>query len=352
VIDFRYHLVSIVAVFLALAIGIVLGSTELQGSALDALTRTSNSLKTDLAAAYTERDNYQTQASAGAQFAQSSEAVLLNNLLAGRKILLITEPGAQGSVVSGIKQAATDAGATVTGQISLQPQFNDTSLSTQSNLQSLNATASKNDGISLVTSGNPSTLGQQQAIQLLAAGTLVTSATAVPALAQADAQTLINDYAAAGYLSVPQAPSGTATLAVVVTPQSPPSDGGSDPANQVLVAIAQQLATDSAATAVAGNTSGSGSGSAMSVLRSSSAGGQVSTIDDADTTIGQIATIQALAAQLAGGKPGSYGVDGATNGYSPDPAPTPAATATVTPATTPSPGATKHGDSKNKGKKK
>jgi hypothetical protein len=29
VIDFRYHLLSIVAVFLALAIGIVLGSTEL-----------------------------------------------------------------------------------------------------------------------------------------------------------------------------------------------------------------------------------------------------------------------------------------------------------------------------------
>ena len=36
-IDFRYHLVSIVAVFLALAIGIVLGSTELQGGTLDVL---------------------------------------------------------------------------------------------------------------------------------------------------------------------------------------------------------------------------------------------------------------------------------------------------------------------------
>ena len=35
-IDFRYHLVSIVAVFLALAIGIVLGSTELRGGTLDA----------------------------------------------------------------------------------------------------------------------------------------------------------------------------------------------------------------------------------------------------------------------------------------------------------------------------
>ena len=39
-IDFRYHLVSIVAVFLALAIGIVLGSTELQGPADNFLNRT------------------------------------------------------------------------------------------------------------------------------------------------------------------------------------------------------------------------------------------------------------------------------------------------------------------------
>ena len=38
-IDFRYHLVSIVAVFLALAIGIVLGSTELQGTTLDVAAR-------------------------------------------------------------------------------------------------------------------------------------------------------------------------------------------------------------------------------------------------------------------------------------------------------------------------
>ena len=39
-IDFRYHLVSIVAVFLALAIGIVLGSTELQGPTYNLLNQT------------------------------------------------------------------------------------------------------------------------------------------------------------------------------------------------------------------------------------------------------------------------------------------------------------------------
>ena len=55
-IDFRYHLVSIVAVFLALAIGIVLGSTELQGSTIDGLRTVSNSLRSQLSAVSAERD--------------------------------------------------------------------------------------------------------------------------------------------------------------------------------------------------------------------------------------------------------------------------------------------------------
>ena len=37
-IDFRYHLVSIVSIFLALAVGIVLGAGPLQGQIGDTLT--------------------------------------------------------------------------------------------------------------------------------------------------------------------------------------------------------------------------------------------------------------------------------------------------------------------------
>ena len=47
-IDFRYHLVSIVAVFLALAIGIVLGSTELQGPTYNLLNQTTAKLQNEL----------------------------------------------------------------------------------------------------------------------------------------------------------------------------------------------------------------------------------------------------------------------------------------------------------------
>ena len=61
-IDFRYHLVSIVAVFLALAIGIVLGATQLQRQTVDVLQSTSNSLRNQLSAASAERDSYQAQA--------------------------------------------------------------------------------------------------------------------------------------------------------------------------------------------------------------------------------------------------------------------------------------------------
>jgi len=227
-IDFRYHLVSIVAVFLALAIGIVLGSTELQGNTIDALRATSNSLSRQLSAAGAQRDAYQAQAGAEDQYLQSAEPRLLARLLEGQSVVILTEPGAQGSVVDGVKQAAAAAGATVTGQVALQPKFNDISA-----------------------------------------------------------------------------------------------------ANQVLLAITQEFASGSAATLVAGGTAGSAQpGSAISVLRSSSVSGQVSTVDNADMTLGQISVIEALAAQLAGGKPNSYGISGAS-AVSPSPLPSPSATATA-----------------------
>ena len=58
-IDFRYHLVSIVAVFLALAIGIVLGSTELQGPTYNLLNQTTAKLQNEYNQASSQRDTAQ-----------------------------------------------------------------------------------------------------------------------------------------------------------------------------------------------------------------------------------------------------------------------------------------------------
>lgn len=344
-IDFRYHLVSIIAVFLALAIGIVLGSTELQGHTIDVLRSSSDSLKSQLNAVSAERDGYQAQSNAGEQFLQTAEPRLLAGLLTGDRVVIVTEPGASGSVVTGVKQAAGISGATVTGVVALQPKFYDVSGATQSSLGVINGQIAGNDGTVLDATANPQTQYQQAAAQLIATAILEKSSLEA-GLPTATAQAVLGAYAQGGYLTVtPGTVTDPATLAVLVAPQTAPTDGANDPASQVLLAVAQEFATYSAATIVAGSTAGSAQpGSAISVLRSSSVSGSVSSVDNADTTLGQISVVEALASQLAGKKPNSYGISGAS-AVSPVPAPTPSVSASASPSAsrTPHPKATGKG---------
>jgi hypothetical protein len=347
-IDFRYHLVSIVAVFLALAVGIVLGSTEFQPNALSILQSTSNSVKSQLSAASAQRDAYAAKAGGADAFLQSTESLLLGqgHLLEGQKIVLITEPGAPSPIIDGVKKAAAAAGATVTGQVALTQAFNDLSGATQSTLSSVNGSIANADGTLLTPGADAQTTYQQQAAQLIgtailakpgATGTQGQPGSGQAPLPQASAQTLLKAYAQAGFLTISGTPTDRAGLVVIVAPGGVPAAGASDPANEVLVAIAQQFAAASGATVAAGSAGTSGQqGSAISALRTSSASSQVSTVDNADTTQGQITVMQAIAVLLAGGKPSSYGISGAA-AVSPDPVPTPT-TATTSPATQPTTG--------------
>ncbi len=347
-IDFRYHLVSIVAVFLALAIGIVLGSTELQGPTYNLLNQTTAKLQNELDQASSQRDTAQQQADLGENYAQAVQPVVLHNLLAGQRLLIVTEPGAPASVVTAISNAATqDAGATVTGQIALQSKFFDNSDTTLDGLNQINLAMSAADNIVL----NTGTTYQQQATQAIASE-ILTRASGSPGAQQAgvlpvtspsassqqdtSAQTMLGAYANAGFLTISGQPSAAATLAVIVAPQTAPSDGSADPLDQVLVSLAEELAARSSATVVAGVSADSGPGSPIAVLRASTAASKVSTVDDADFVAGQSVVIQALATQLNGGNPGSYGFANGASAVAPTPAPTPSVstspTATASPA--------------------
>jgi len=345
VIDFRYHLVSIVAVFLALAIGIVLGSTELQGPTYNLLNQTTAKLQNELDQASSQRDAAQQQASLGQNYAQAVEPVVLHNLLAGQRLLIVTEPGAPASVVTAISSAATqDAGATVTGQIALQSKFFDNSDTTLAALNQINLAMSQADGIVLTTG----TTYQDQAAQVIAgeiltagsgssAGALPGSSPSTSSGQDTNAQTMLGAYANEGFLTISGQPSVPATLVVIVTPQAAPSDGSADPVDQLLVPVAEELAAKSSATVAAGVSADSGPGSPIAVLRASSAASKVSTVDDADFVAGQSVVIQALAAQLNGANPGSYGFASGASAVAPSPAPTPSASASPS-ATASSPG--------------
>jgi len=340
VIDFRYHLVSIVAVFLALAIGIVLGSTELQGPAYNLLNQTTSKLQNELDQATSQRDAAQQQASQDESYAQAVEPAVLRDLLPGQQLLIVTEPGAQSSVVSGLSAAAVYAGAHVTGQINLSPKFFDSSGTTQDSLNQTTMDVAQAAGIAL----DATATYQQQAAQVIASEILATSLASSGSSGSrsasgdqaASAAAMLQAYAASQFLTTTGKPATPATLVIVVTPQNAPADGSADQLDQVLIPLVQELAAKSAATVVAGSSSGSGAGSPIAVLRSNNVSGQVSTVDDADLVSGQTVAIQALAAQLAGGKAGSYGftANGATAvAPSPAPVPTVSPSATSTPST-------------------
>ena len=331
-IDFRYHLVSIVAVFLALAIGIVLGSTELQGPAFSLLDKTTSKLQSELGQVSSQRDAAQQQATEGELYAQAVEPAVLRDLLTGHRLLIVTEPGAQSSVVSGITTAAIHAGASVTGEINLQPKFFDASGTAQDSLNQTTLDVAQTAGLQLDTSATY----QQQAAQVIASEILTPSSASVGSQPGGDqganAATMLQAYAASQFLSTSGQPATPATLAVVVTPQTAPADGSADQLAQVLIPLVQELAAKSAATVVVGSSTGSGAGSPISVLRSNSVASQVSTVDDADLAAGQTVAMQALAVELGGGKAGSYGFT--ANGASaiaPSPAPTPPASPSATP---------------------
>jgi hypothetical protein len=340
VINFRYHLVSIVAVFLALAIGLVVGATALKPGVTAGLDELSRHEKNEIGSDRTTIGIQQSQIDGDEQFAQTSAPVLLRGLLADQQVVLVMAPGADGATVSGITADLKLAGAKVTGQAQLQPAFFDTSGATEN---SLDALAHRLAPPTVTLGGQTGTpnlssdvAGQQAAAQVIAAALVSADGADLPA---GEARNILNGFGQQGYLQVSSSTgSGTlppATLAVVVIPATPPASGDTDPANLGLLALAEQLKLASRGVVLAGSyPTGSGPGSAIDELIHGSTGIQVSSVDGANYAVGQALVVQALNYLLAGHKSAAYGIYAASV---PSPAPSPSATPSpsVTPTPTP-----------------
>jgi hypothetical protein len=330
VIDFRYHLVSIVAVFLALAIGIVIGASALKPDVLRVFDNASSREQRTITSQQAKISNLENQLASNQAFAQAAAPRLLSGLLADQQVALVTAPGADATTVNGVIAALRLAGAKVTTQAELQPSFFDTSASTQSSLESL-AQQTAPPGLVLQTTptgANSQIAGQQEAAQVLAAA-LVTKGTDLP---PDQVSTILTKFTQQGFLQLSPAGGSAApaqaTLAVVITPASPETTDA-DPANLALISVAEQLSLSSHGVVLAGTLTGSGPGSAIDELINGNTGAQLSSVDNADKEIGQILVVQALSYLLTGHKPAAYGT-----GTVPSPAPTPSPTPSATPSTT------------------
>jgi Copper transport outer membrane protein, MctB len=318
VIDFRYHLVSIIAVFLALAVGLVVGSTALSGKAEVALTVAQNRALAQNDALRKTNQMLANQVSADQVFAQAGSQRAIGDLLAQQKVVLVVAPGANGNVVTGVAAALRQAGATVTGQVNLQQSFLTTTAATESVLTNLADSLAARAGLPAPAQSQGGVAGQLAAAQVLAASLLATTTgTGLTEKASAAILTGLQD---SGFVSVSGTPK-TATLAVLVTPGGPAPQTGSE----VLGAVAAQLKAASSGTVMAGAVESIGANSVIS--NENNAASKVSTVDNADTESGQIMVVQALSFLLDGNAPTPYGIGPQA---APSPAPTPSATPTGT----------------------
>jgi hypothetical protein len=326
VIDFRYHLVSIIAIFLALAVGLVVGATTLPGATETALTKAEHALTQRNSTLLTQNAALRNELNADQAYDQAIAPRVLPGLLTGRKVVLVVPPNTDPGMVSGVTTALEQAGATVTGQLTLQSSFFDFSGPTESSLNTLARSLASQAGVTLAQNSNSAVSGQQAAATILAPAILTKSPTGV-GLPAATSHTILAQFN--GYLQVSPTTGSTlaeATLAVVFTPAgNPGSSAQATATGQALDAFATQLSSYGLGTVMAGSVNAVGpDDSAINMMDGS---GPASTVDNADTASGQAMVAEALALLLEKKSPGDYGVG---PGAAPSPAPTPSATPTPT----------------------
>ncbi|MFI0479807.1 copper transporter [Actinomadura sp. 9N215] len=313
-IDFRYHLVSIVAIFLALALGIVLGSTTLSDSVSDTLRQRANSAAKTAQQARLQQRQLQHQVNGQEQFAQLLSSQIVVNRLRGQSVVFIEAPGAGDDGLERIGELAKSAGAAVTGRVTVQKKFlDDDQRTTVDEL----ATQLKPDGVEF-----PDNASAYEKAGTVLASALVTKDPAKSGREDAAGGAVMNAFKQAGYITESGKPGQHATMAVMVGPATPYAyDGGGDH-NKALISLASALDGAGRGTVVGGPPTSAQEGGLIAALRDSDAEDSVSAVDVVDTASGQVVTILALQDEMSG-KSGQYGTGPGASGYAPSPAPTP-----------------------------
>ena len=146
-IDFRYHLVSIVSIFLALAVGIVLGAGPLKEDLGNTLTHELTQLRQDKTGLRADLTAAQQGIGARDTWAQQVSPQVVAGTLTGKKVAVVVAPGADGGVVKDTVATLAAAGAKVGSTVTLSDAWVDPDKRTfRNNLASQLATLVKVPG--------------------------------------------------------------------------------------------------------------------------------------------------------------------------------------------------------------
>jgi hypothetical protein len=279
-ISYRHHIVSLVSVFLALAVGVVLG-----GGPLSDLGRDDRAAS----ATTTPKQAAQRTADFGDQFATSAASTLYGGRLADHRVAVVTMPGADADTTAALTAQVGAAGGQVSGTYAARPALTDPAQKSLVDTLGSQLMTQLGDAVDSGVSTYPR-LGELLAVAATGDG--------------ADADAVQQSLAGAELVDTSkEATPGDVVLVIL--------GDHTDPA--ILAGLATGLAAKATGVVVAGDTAAGASGGDLVALRANPAAAAAATVDGTDTALGQVTTTLAVIRALTnpGGSFGASGSSGA-----------------------------------------
>ncbi len=289
----RQHAISLVAVFLALAVGLFLGSGFI-GDQVNSLTGSSRDRLGDLEK---QRDELNEQVNAANSFGAAVAPRLIDGTLKGQSVLVVTTPDAADPDVDAVKESISSAGARFSGQIALTD-----ALVRDQNAEQLRTIVDQTIPPGTTLRAELTDSGGRIGDLL---GALALHRDGQSGATAGDTRLGLQALREGGFIQYADNAVSEADLVVVVGGDALPGDAGAQ--GQLVGRMAAAMAARGQGGALVGRTGSATGGSPIAVVRSDpSLGNAVSTVDNVDQQTGRITTVLVLA-QESDGKTGAYG---------------------------------------------
>lgn len=302
VISLRQHAISLAAVFLALAVGVVLGSGLLSDTLLSGLRTEKQDLQKQITALTDQRNALNEKLGAADDFDTQMSGRMVHDTLAGKSVVLFRTPDADGDDVDALARVVGQAGGTVTGTVALTQEFVDANSAEK--LRSVVNSSIVPSGAQLST-----TLVDQgsQAGDLLGIALLINRNPAVHPADDTQRETVLAALRDTGFLTYQGDRLPAANAAVVVTGGALGDNAGNQ--GSTVARFAAGLAPHGSGVVLAGRDGSATGTSAVAVTRADAGmAAALSTVDDVSAESGRITATLALENLANGAPPGQFGV--------------------------------------------
>jgi hypothetical protein len=297
----RRRVYWLAAVFLAFALGLVLGARLLSGPMVSGLRGNNGTLQAQIGALRAENDALGQKLSAADQFDTQMSNRIVRDALTGQSVVLFRTPDAQDGDVDAVARLVGQAGGTVTGTIGLTAEFVEGNAAEK--LRSVVNSPIVPAGTRLNTAlTDPST----QAGDLLGIALLVNRDPKIVPVGDVARDTVLAALRDTGFLAYGNR-LGAADTAMVITGGGLADDAGNQGLNVARFAAA--LASHGAGVVLAGRDGSAAGVAALAIARGDAELARaMTTVDDIGAASGRITSVLALQRMIGGAPPGKYGV--------------------------------------------